>query len=134
MDFTTVGSNLGFFMGLAMMFYQWMKDIEIPEKKTQTQTFDLTGIRPEVAQVIVEEVADALKNRGKSTFKVINLELVRDDQGAIITTLAWDAITNKFLHQARTKDDVADYLNKKYPDHLFIVNDEDFKPNSDAVK
>jgi hypothetical protein len=134
MDFTTVGSNLGFFMGLAMMFYQWMKDIEVPEKKTKTQTFDLTGIRPEVARVIVEEVSDALKKRGKSTFKVINLELVRDEQGAIITTLAWDAITNKFLHQAKTKDDVADYLNKKYPDHLFIVNDDDFKPNSDAVK
>jgi uncharacterized protein YozE (UPF0346 family) len=130
MDLISIGENLGFFCGLGMMFYQWMRDIDPPKQKNQVQKIDLTGLRPEVVQVIVQEVNDALAQRGKVTFKVINLELVRDDQGAIITTLAWDALTSRFLYQAKTKDDVADYLNKTYPDHLFIVNDDDFNPHS----
>ena len=110
--------------------YQWLHKVRVPKREVTVKKFDLTGLRPEVARVIVEEIAETLTRRGKTSFKVINLELVRDENGAIITTLAWDAITNKFLHQANTKDDVADYLNKKYPDHLFIVNDDDFKPTN----
>ena len=130
MDLITVGDNLPFLLGLGMLFYQWLHKVRVPKREVTVKKFDLTGLRPEVTRVIVEEIAETLTRRGKTSFKVINLERVRDENGAIITTLAWDAITNKFLHQASTKDDIADYLNKKYPDHLFIVNDDDFKPTN----